>query len=159
MTNYTLEQKDSFTVLGFGVELKSSYTDYAGMNQEKAAFLKQAETDGTIDKLKAVASNSNFFIINEAINNKMMYYVGVMSTEELPHVTRMIQFPAGEYLVVKGEGKTSEELSNYLTGVTFGQVLPEMTEVAYVGGPNASVETGTKDDVLVGEMWIPVVKQ
>lgn len=159
MANYTLEQKESFTVLGFGVELKSAYTDYMGINQEKAAFLKQAQTDGTIEKLKAAASNGNFFIINEAVNNKMMYYVGVMSNEELPNATRHIQFPAGDYLVVKGEGQTSEELSNNLTGVTFGQVLGEVTEVAYVGGPNASVETGTKDGKLVGEMWIPVVKQ
>ncbi|MDW5523355.1 GyrI-like domain-containing protein [Carnobacterium maltaromaticum] len=159
MSNYVLEEKESFTILGFGVELKSDYTDFVGINQEKSDFLQKVQADGTIDTLKSVASNSYFFIVNEAVNNKMMYYVGVMSKEELPEATRLIQFPKGEYLVVKGEGATSEELSNNLTGMTFGQVLPEVTNVAYVGGANTSVEMGTRDGVLVGEMWIPVVKQ
>lgn len=29
MANYTIEEKDSFTVLGIGTELKSHYTDFA----------------------------------------------------------------------------------------------------------------------------------
>lgn len=159
MATYTLEEKESFTVLGYGVELKSDYTDFMGINQEKSDFLAQAQTDGTIDKLKAVALNDHFFIVNEAVNNKMMYYVGVLANTELPDATRLIQFPQGKYLVIKGEGKTSEELSNNLTGMAFGQVLGEVTDVAYVGGPNTSVETGSRDGLVVGEMWIPVVKQ
>ena len=38
MTNYSLETKENFTVLGIGTELKSDYTDYAGINNEKTAF-------------------------------------------------------------------------------------------------------------------------
>ena len=38
MADYTLEEKDSFTVLGFGTELKSDYTDFAGLNKEKSDF-------------------------------------------------------------------------------------------------------------------------
>ena len=41
MTNYTLEEKDSFIVLGIGTELQSDYTDYAGINKEKADFGRQ----------------------------------------------------------------------------------------------------------------------
>ncbi|KHF35885.1 hypothetical protein CM49_01823 [Paenibacillus sp. P1XP2] len=29
MKNYTLEEKESFNVLGIGTELRSDYTDYA----------------------------------------------------------------------------------------------------------------------------------
>ncbi|WP_314064990.1 GyrI-like domain-containing protein [uncultured Vagococcus sp.] len=159
MATYTLEEKEGFTVLGFGVELKSDYTDYMGIAKEKSAFLAQAQTDGTIEKLKTVALNDDFFIVNEAVNNKMMYYVGVMANDTLPEATRMIQFPKGQYLVIEGEGNNSEELSNNLTGMAFGQVLGEVTDVAYVGGPNTSVETGTRDGMVTGEMWIPVVKQ
>jgi predicted transcriptional regulator YdeE len=159
MTNFTLEEKDSFTVLGFGTELKSHYTDYAGIIKEKSDFWVSVKQDGRLDTLQALASNDYIFAVNEAVNNKMMYYAGVMSEKSLPEADRVIQFPKGEYLVVKGEGKTSEELSNVLTGIAFGQVLPEAKDFAYVGGPNATVEMGQQDGQVFGEMWIPVVKK
>ena len=52
MANYTLEKKDSFTVLGIGTELKSDYTDNAGINREKADFWQAVNQDGMLDKLK-----------------------------------------------------------------------------------------------------------
>ncbi|OZB95422.1 GyrI-like domain-containing protein [Paenibacillus sp. XY044] len=159
MTQYALEVKDGFTVLGIGTELKSHYTDFAAMNKEKADFWGTVEQDGTLDTLKGIAANDYIFAVNEAVNNKMMYYAGVMTDASLPEATRMIQFPEGEYLVVKGEAKTAEELGNQLAGVAFGQVLPEAQDYAYVGGPNATVEMGQRDGVVFGEMWIPVVKK
>ncbi|MBG9588015.1 GyrI-like domain-containing protein [Cytobacillus firmus] len=159
MANYTLEEKESFTVLGIGTELKSDYTDYAGINQEKADFWQAVKQDGRLDKLKALATNDYIFVVNEAVNNKMMHYAGVMTEASLPEATRLIQFPEGEYLIVKGEAGTSEELSNMLTGIAFGQALPEATDYAYVGGPNASVEMGQQNGMVFGEMWIPVVKK
>jgi predicted transcriptional regulator YdeE len=159
MTNYTLEEKDSFTVLGFGTELKSDYTDYVGIMKEKSDFWQTVKQDGTLDTLKTVATNDYIFTVNEAVNNKMMHYAGVMTEKSLPDATRVIQFPKGEYIVVKGEAETSEELSNLLTGIAFGQVLPEAKDVAYVGGPNASVEMGKQNGLVFGEMWIPVVRK
>lgn len=159
MANYTLEVKDSFTVLGIGTELKSDYTDYAGINKEKAAFWEAVKQDGRLDALKAVAANDYIFAVNEAVNNKMMHYAGVMTDVSLPEATRVIQFPKGEYLVVKGEGKTAEELSNTLTGIAFGQVLPEAQDFSYVGGPNATVVMGQRNGLVFGELWIPVVRK
>lgn len=159
MANYTIEEKDSFTVLGIGTELQSHYTDFAGINKEKADFWSAVEQDGRLDNLKAIAANNYIFAVNEAVNNKMMYYAGVMTEASLPEASRIIQFPKGEYLVVKGEAKTSEELSNTLAGIAFGQVLPEAKDFAYVGGPNATVEMGQRNGNVVGEMWIPVVRK
>lgn len=159
MTNYTLEEKDSFTVLGIGVELKSDYTDYAGINKEKLDFWQTVKQDGRLDTLKAKATNDYIFAVNEAVNHKMMHYAGVMSDETLPEATRVIQFPKGEYLVVKGEAETADALSNMLTGIAFGQVLPEAKDFAYVGGPNATVEMGQRNGLVFGEMWIPVVRK
>lgn len=159
MKNYTLEEKESFNVLGIGTELRSDYTDYAGINQEKADFWKAVMQDGRLDALKAVAANDYIFAVNEAVNNKMMYYAGVMTEAAMPEATRVIQFPKGEYLVVKGEGKTADELGNMLSGIAFGQVLPEATDFAYVGGPNATVEMGERNGLVYGEMWIPVVRK
>ncbi|PTY77584.1 transcriptional regulator [Heyndrickxia sporothermodurans] len=159
MANYTLEEKDSFTVLGIGTELKSHYTDFAGINKEKSDFWEAISQDGRLDALKAIATNDYIFAVNEAVNNKMMYYAGVMTDASIPEATRLIQFPKGEYLVVKGEGKTSEELSNTLTGIAFGQALPEAKDVAYVGGPNTTVEMGQRNGLVFGEMWIPIVRK
>jgi predicted transcriptional regulator YdeE len=159
MTNYTLEEKDSFIVLGIGTELQSDYTDYAGINKEKTDFWEAVQQDGRLDTLKAIAANDYIFAVNEAVNNKMMYYAGVVTEESVPEATRVIQFPKGEYLVVKGEGKTADELSNKLTGIAFGQVLPEAQNFAYVGGPNATVEMGQRNDLVFGELWIPVVRK
>ena len=55
----------------------------------------------------------------------MMYYAGVMTEAQIEEESRVIQFPRGEYLVVKGEDKTAKELSNKLTGIAFGQALPK----------------------------------
>ncbi|ANY76139.1 GyrI-like domain-containing protein [Paenibacillus ihbetae] len=159
MTNYTLEEKDSFIVLGFGTELQSDYTDYAGINKEKTDFWEAVKQDGRLDTLKSVAANDYIFAVNEAVNNKMMYYAGVMTDAALPEATRVIQFPKGEYLVVKGEAQSADELSQMLTGIAFGQALPETQEVAYVGGPNATVEMGQRNGLVFGEMWIPVVRK
>lgn len=159
MRDYTFEEKDSFIVLGIGTELQSHYTDYAGINKEKADFWSAVKQDGRLDALKALATNDYIFAVNEAVNNKMMHYAGVLTEASLPEATRVIQFPKGEYLVVKGEGKTADELSNKLTGVTFGQVLPEEKNYAYVGGPNATVEMGQQDGMVFGELWIPVVRK
>ena len=123
MADYTLEEKDSFIVLGIGTELKSHYTDFAGINKEKADFWQAVNQDGRLDTLKAIATNDYIFAVNEAVNNKMMHYAGVMTEASVPEETRVIQFPKGEYLVVKGEAKTADELSNMLTGIAFGQAL------------------------------------
>ncbi|WP_059171653.1 GyrI-like domain-containing protein [Bacillus sp. FJAT-27445] len=159
MADYNIEEKDSFTVLGIGTELKSDYTDYAGINKEKADFWRAVKEDGRLDTLKALATNDYVFTVNEAVNNKMMHYAGVMTEATLPEATRIIQFPKGEYLVVKGEANTAEELSNTLTGIAFGQVLPEVNDYAYVGGPNAAVEMGQLNGMVYGEFWIPVVRK
>ncbi|MED1557214.1 GyrI-like domain-containing protein [Bacillus paramycoides] len=159
MKNYTLEEKDSFIVLGIGTELKSHYTDFAGINKEKADFRLVVEQDGRLDTLKALATNDYIFAVSEAVNNKMMYYAGVMTEATIQEESRVIQFPMGEYLVVKGEGKTAEELNNKLTGIAFGQVLREAKDFAYVGGPNTTVEMGQRNGLVFGEMWIPVVRK
>ncbi|KRG16298.1 transcriptional regulator [Virgibacillus soli] len=159
MADYTIAEKDSFTVLGFGTELKSDYTDFAGINKEKADFWQAIREDGRLDTLKSIATNNYIFAVNEAVNNKMMHYAGVMTEVSLPEATRLIQFPQGEYLVVKGEGETSEELSQKLTGIAFGQALLEAKDVAYVGGPNTTVEMGQQNGLFFGEMWIPVVRK
>lgn len=133
MADYTLEQKESFTVLGIGTELKSDYRDVAGINKEKADFWLAASQDGTLDKLKAIATNDYIFAVNEAVNGKMMYYAGVMTEESLPEASRVIQFPKGEYLVVKGEANTAEELNTKLLVLPLARSCLKQTLLMWAG--------------------------
>jgi len=159
MANYILEEKDNFTVIGLGTELKSDYTDFMGLNKEKSDFWQAVSQDGRLEALKALATNDYIFAVNEAVNYKMMHYAGVMSNSKAIEEARIIPFPKGMYLVVKGEATTFEELSNKLAGIAFGQVLAEVDDYAYVGGPNAAVQMGQNNGLIYGEMWIPVVKK
>lgn len=56
MAEYSLEGKDSFIVYGLGTELKSDYTDYAGLNKEKLDFWQAVSQDGRLDFLKSIAA-------------------------------------------------------------------------------------------------------
>ncbi|WP_438433696.1 GyrI-like domain-containing protein [Gorillibacterium sp. sgz500922] len=161
MAEYALEEKEGFTVFGLGTELKSPYTDFAGLNREKSEFWQAIGEDGRLDALKAIAANDYVFAVNEAVNNKLMYYAGVLTEASVPAAegARVILFPKGPYLVVRGEAETAEELNDRLTGAAFGEALPEAQSFAYVGGPNAAVVMGQRDGLVFGEMWIPVVKK
>ncbi|MNI99170.1 hypothetical protein D3C73_1581820 [compost metagenome] len=82
-----------------------------------------------------------------------------MTEAAAPEEARVIQFPKGDYLVVKGEAQTADELNNKLAGVAFGQALPEAKNFAYVGGPNTTALMGQRNGLVFGEMWIPVVRK
>lgn len=157
MSNFKIESKPAFTVAGIGTELTADYNDYAAMAAQKAAFWQQLTADGDLDALTAAAQNDYLFVANEAIDNKMMYYAGVETDQHVPAVTRQIQFPASDYLIVPGTGSDAHALAEALTGQAFGQTLGEASDFAYVGGPNAAVIMGERDGQLYGEMWIPVV--
>ncbi len=159
MADYIIEPKESFTIIGFGTELKSPYTDFAGLSKEKADFWQAISQDGRLDALKEIAANDYIFAVNEAVNNRLLHYAGVMAESPVPADARVIQFHKGEYLVVKGEGKTFEELSQMLSGVAFGQVLREAKNFAYVGGPNTTVLTEQREGLFCGEIWIPIVRK
>ncbi|HGF7281089.1 TPA: effector binding domain-containing protein [Enterococcus faecium] len=142
MAKYRIEEKPDFTVTGIGVELKSSNTDFVGLAAEKQA-----------------AENHYFFTVNEPYNGKMMYYVGVQTSQDVPNTTRIIPFPKGTHLVVSALSESPEELRNDLTNTAFGHVLREVEDYAYVGGPNAVVEMGVTNGKYMGEIWIPVVNK
>ena len=65
------------------------------ITQTMLALTRKRQTFGKLSikmegliTLKAVATNDYIFIVNEAVNNKMMHYAGVMTEESLPEATR-----------------------------------------------------------------------
>lgn len=159
MSNYYLEDKEAFTVASIGTELTADYTDFMEIQKQKTDFWKKVNQDGTVKDLLAKSENGFLFVVNEAVDNKMMHYVGVETDKEVANATRLIEFPAGKYVIVEGQAEEAEALNDYLTNTTFGEVLGEIADYAYVGGPNAAVQMELKDGKYIGQMWIPVVAQ
>lgn len=159
MSNYYLEDKEAFTVAGIGVELTANYTDFAEIQKQKSEFWETVNQNGTVKDLLGKSDNGYLFVVNEAYDNKMMHYVGVETDQEVANATRLIEFPAGKYVIVESQAEEAEALNDYLTNTTFGEVLGQISDYAYVGGPNAAVQMALKDGKYVGQMWIPVVAQ
>lgn len=156
MTDYRIEQKEAFFVLGIGTALTSHYQDQAGLMREKVAFWGRMDEDPRFDSLMELALNEQVFAVNEFFNGRMMHYAGVMAQAFADFADRLIPFPAGDYLVLEGEADTADELELRLSGIAFGQALAELTQYAYTGGPNALVQTARVPGRFKGEFWVPL---
>lgn len=157
MTEYTLEKMDAFNVTAYGKALSMDKNPFE-LAGEKASLWETIEADGRWDALKASAIAPLEFGINEAVDGQFMYYAGVLTNTEFADATRVINFPAGEYLVIKATG-TNDKIWQQLDMAAFGEILPQATDFAYVGGPNANVQMAITDGVIAGEKWIPIVRK
>ncbi|MFC6181583.1 effector binding domain-containing protein [Lactiplantibacillus daowaiensis] len=159
MTNYEIATKDGFTVLGLGTTLSG---DYQQLPAQKQAFWQQVTTTPRYQALKASAKNAWEFAVNEAIDGVMYFYAGVQTATDVQPAAdteRAIQFPTSSYLIVKGTADTAINLFGQLEGAAFGQILPSLTDQAYVGGPNATVITTSTPEQVTGELWIPITNK
>lgn len=156
MTTYQIETKEQFTVVGLELTIKSQFNDFAGISREKADFWQRIEADGALAELKSGAKDDCLYAVNEAVNNKMMYYAAVLPKNDTLRADRRIDFPSGPYLVVTGSAMSQDELAGQLTGAVFGEILPQLTSHRYVGGPNA-IQIQTDGDQFKGVALVPVV--
>lgn len=156
MSNYEISAKPAFTVLGLGTILTG---DYRQIPAQKQTFWQQVTTDGRYQALQQQAQNALQFAVNEAVDGVMHFYAGVQTAADVTTDSadeRAIQFPASDYLVVTDSADTALDLFNQLEGAAFGQILPSLTDQAYVGGPNTSVITATTATEVKGELWVPL---
>ncbi|MCI1553600.1 MAG: GyrI-like domain-containing protein [Levilactobacillus sp.] len=154
MANYTIETKPAFTVLGIGTILTG---DFPAMGQQKTDFWQRINAENALAQLDGL--NDYPFAVNEAINGEFHYYAGreVASDTTPADGQRLINFPAGKYLVITGSAADQMGLYNTLEGPAFGEILPQLTDYAYVGGPNTSYVTGSDETGVHGEMLVPLV--
>ncbi|EFM11047.1 conserved hypothetical protein [Paenibacillus curdlanolyticus YK9] len=158
MAEYTLEQKKSFTLTGYGFSIQSNFQDMAALQKEKAEFWGGLKADGRFAKLKGAAKNDREWSVNEVYQGKPWNYFAVESGKTVADATRIIEFPESEYIVVGGNGD-KETLFDELTYRAFGEVLSQNTDYAYIGGPNATFRKDNGDGTFYGEFWVPVVKK
>ncbi|WP_341779204.1 effector binding domain-containing protein [Levilactobacillus sp. HBUAS70063] len=156
MADYTIETKAAFTVLGIGTVLTGGFPE---MGQQKTAFWQKINAERALDQLPGL--NDYPFAVNEAVNGEFHYYAGreVAADAAAKAGQRLIEFPAGKYLVITGHAADQMGLYNALEGPAFGEILPQLTDYAYVGGPNTSYVTGTTATGVTGEMLVPLVEK
>lgn len=157
MTEYFISHYDAFSVTAYGKALSKDKNPFELVG-EKAQLFTDLHADGRWDKLKSVAKNDWEFSVNEAVDGEFMFYAGVFTDEEVEDATRVINFPAGEYLVIKATG-TDSEVWPALDKAAFAEILPQATDFAYVGGPNANVQMAVNDGVITAQKWIPIVRK
>nr|WP_233487849.1 GyrI-like domain-containing protein [Aerococcus sp. 1KP-2016] len=75
--------------------------------------------------------DGHLFVVNEAVDNKMMHSVGVQSDHEIDGTVQITRFPAGKYFIIEDKADDRQTLNDLLTYAAFGQVLNEITDYAY----------------------------
>lgn len=70
----------------------------------------------------------------------------------------VLQFLAGDYLVVPGTGADKDRLADEITGKVFGGMLQEITDYKYVGPGNFTFVKADANGGFYGEMWLRVNK-
>jgi len=158
MADYTIEHKRSFTLTAYGFSIQSSFQDMPALQKEKAEFWGRLKADGRFDKLKDAAKDDREWSVNEVYQGKPWNYFAVEAGKSVTDATRIIEFPESEYIVVAGYGD-QETLFDQLTYRGFGEVLPHITDYAYIGGPNATYRKDNGDGTFYGEFWVPVVRK
>jgi predicted transcriptional regulator YdeE len=158
MTEYTLDHKKSFTLTAYGFSIRSNFQDISSLQKEKAEFWGNLKADGRFDKLKEAAKDDREWSVNEVYQGKPWNYFAVEAGKSVVDATRIIEFPESEYIVVAGNGE-KELLFDQLTYLAFSEVLPRITDYAYIGGPNATYRKEKGDGTFYGEFWVPVVKK
>jgi len=158
MADYTLEHKKSFTLTAYGFSIRSNFQDMQAVQKEKLEFWGKLKADGRFHQLKDAAKDDREWSVNEVYQGKPWNYFAVEAGKSVPDATRIIEFPESEYIVVAGHGD-KEALFDQLTYRAFGEILTQVTDYAYIGGPNATFRQDNGDGTFYGEFWVPVVKK
>ncbi|MCL2677037.1 MAG: GyrI-like domain-containing protein [Streptococcaceae bacterium] len=157
MSKYTIEHKNAFTLAGLGFSFQSSFDDFQGIAKEKGEFYSSIENDGSLPTLRDSAKNNLLWSVNEVYQGKPWNYLAVEPAKTIEKVTRMVEFPDSEYVIVSGTADDSQTLFDSIAGKAFGQVLDQINDYAYVGGPNGTFSQVKEDGSYYGEIWIPVI--
>jgi Bacterial transcription activator, effector binding domain. len=158
MATYTLERKKSFALTAYGFSIRSNFQNMSEVQKEKAEFWGRLKADGRYHKLKEAAKDDREWSVNEVYQGKPWNYFAVEAGKSVADATRIIEFPESEYIVVAGTGE-KDMLFDQLTFRAFGEILPQITDYAYIGGPNATYRRDNGNGTFYGEFWVPVVKK
>jgi len=156
MANYSIQTiSDNYKMTGYGVTLEN-FNDWAGNAAKTAAKKAEITENGKLAELLALADGQEYQI-NYVVDGKAWRGFGVMGEFDVEGAV-VLDFLAGDYLVVPGTGTGKDRLVDEITGRVFGGLLPQITDYKYVGPGNFTFVKAAEDGGFYGEMWLRVVK-
>ncbi|MDG0811176.1 hypothetical protein [Cohnella rhizosphaerae] len=156
MSHYTIQSiPENYKMTGFGVILED-YNDWAGNAAKTAAKKAEITENGKLAELLALA-DGQAYQINYVLDGKAWRGFGAMGEYDVEDAV-VLDFLAGDYLVVPGTGADQDALADEITGKVFGGLLQEITDYKYVGPGNATFVKAAEDGNFYGEMWLRAKK-
>ncbi|MDR6552169.1 hypothetical protein [Paenibacillus qinlingensis] len=150
MTNYAIKTiSENYKMTGFGVTF-DDFNDWAGNAAKTAAKKAEITENGKLAELLALTDGQEYQI-NYVVDGKAWRGFGVMGEFEVEGAV-VLDFLAGEYIVVPGTGADKDRLADEITGKVFGGLLQEIKEYKYVGPGNATFVKANETGEFYGEM-------
>lgn len=156
MANYSIKTiPENYKMTAFGVTLED-FNDWAGNAAKTAAKKAEITENGKLAELLALADGQEYQI-NYNVGGNTWRGFGVMGEFDLEGAV-VLDFLAGDYLVVPGTGADKDRLADEITGKVFGGLLQQITDYKYVGPGNATFVKPAENGEYYGEMWLRVKK-
>jgi hypothetical protein len=146
---------ENYKMTAFGVSLED-FNDWAGNAAKTAAKKAEITENGKLAELLALADGQEHQI-NYVLDGKGWRGFGVMGAYDMEGAV-VLDFLAGDYLVVPGTGADKDRLADEITGKVFGGLLQEITGYKYVGPGNSTFVKAAEDGTFYGEMWLRLKK-
>ncbi|MCM3626772.1 hypothetical protein M3194_05290 [Paenibacillus glycanilyticus] len=156
MSNYSIKTiSENYKMTAFGVSFED-FNDWAGNAAKTAAKKAEITENGKLAELLALADGQEYQI-NYVIDGKAWRGFGVMGDFNAEDAV-VLDFLAGDYLVVPGTGSDKDSLADEITGKVFGGMLQEITDYKYVGPGNSTFVKAAENGEFYGEMCLRVKK-
>ncbi|MCR2805417.1 GyrI-like domain-containing protein [Paenibacillus soyae] len=156
MTNYSIQTiSENYKMTAFGVTLED-YNDWAGNAAKTAAKKAEITENGKLAELLALADGQEYQL-NYVLGGKAWRGFGVKGEFDLEG-TIVLNFLAGDYIVVPGTGADQDRLADEITGKVFGGLLEQITDYKYVGPGNSTFVKAADNGEFYGEIWLRAKK-
>lgn len=156
MPDYSIKTiSENYKMTAFGVSFED-FNDWAGNAAKTAAKKAEITENGQLAALLALADGQEYQI-NYILDSKAWRGFGVMGEFDVEGAV-VLDFLAGDYLVVPGTGADKDRLADEITGNVFGGMLKEITDYSYVGPGNSTFVKAAEDGGFYGEMWLRAKK-
>jgi len=160
MSNFKLEQKEAFRIVGFKTRLEGSVNIHsASFSSQKTEFFKNIIQSGKMALLQPISESKYGYGAVASDGSGTYYFAGVNTSQPAVEGTEEVLFPESEYLVLSGQGGLSRLAFDKLEDQAFHEVLTEDSDYEYSGHPVAEILlNGNPTDAEV-EVWVPVKKK
>jgi hypothetical protein len=156
MSNYSIKTiSENYKMTAFGVSFEN-FNDWAGNAAKSAAKKAEITENGKLAELLALA-NGQEYQINYVIDGKAWRGFGVMGEFDVEGAV-VLDFLAGDYIVVSGTGAEKKRLADEITSKVFGGMMQEITDYKYVGPGNSTFVKAAENGEFYGEMWLRAEK-